>query len=45
MLCMYALPIQCEDRTERDRLLMFIDKLLYHKQNGETLLGTPMESE
>ena len=31
---------QCEDRTERDRLLQFIDKLLYHKQNVKLFLDT-----
>lgn len=31
---------ECEDRTERDRLLMFIDKLLYHKQNVKLFLDT-----
>lgn len=29
---------QCEDREERDRLLMFIDKLLYHKKNVKLFL-------
>lgn len=32
--------VQCEDRTERDRLLMFIDKLLYNKQNVKLFLDT-----
>lgn len=36
---MYAIHfVQCEDRTERDRLLMFIDKLLHHKQNVKIFL-------
>ena len=26
----FSVP-QCNDRTERDRLLVFVDKLLYHK--------------
>lgn len=29
---------QCMDKTERDRLLMFIDKLLYHKTNVKLFL-------
>ena len=28
----------CEERTERDRLLIFIDKLLFHKQNVKLFL-------
>ena len=32
--------LQCEDRMERDRLLMFIDKLLYHRQNVKLFLDT-----
>ena len=35
-----VLSFQCEDRTERDRLLMFIDKLLYNKQNVKLFLDT-----
>ena len=31
-------PLQCEDKTERDRLLMFIDKLLYNKINVKLFL-------
>ena len=31
---------QCENRTERDRLLQFIDKLLYHRQNVKLFLDT-----
>ena len=27
-------PPQCQDRTERDRLLVFVDKLMYHKVGG-----------
>eukprot|EP00731_Ephydatia_muelleri_P039137 Em1139g1a len=29
---------QCQDRTERDRLILFIDKLLYHKHNAKLFL-------
>ena len=29
---------QCEDKEERDRLLMFIDKLVYHKKNIKLFL-------
>ena len=31
---------QCIDKTERDRLLMFIDKLLYHKKNVKMFLDS-----
>lgn len=38
-LCTFLLPLpQCDNRTERDRLLMFIDKLLYHKKNVKLFL-------
>ena len=29
--CTSPPPPQCQDRTERDRLLVFVDKLMYHK--------------
>ena len=33
-----TLTWQCVDKTERDRLLMFIDKLLHHKTNVKLFL-------
>lgn len=36
LLCLF--PLQCEDREERDRLIMFIDKILYHKANTKLFL-------
>ena len=37
-MCVYHYSQQCEDRTECDRLLMFIEKLLHHKQNVKIFL-------
>ena len=30
--------MECQDRTERDRLLVFVDKLMYHKRNVKEFL-------
>ena len=32
------LGLQCDDKEERDRLLMFIDKLLFHQKNVKLFL-------